>query len=120
MPGLIVHAEKASFPLPCITQASQQILFSAVALSPSLFNQAPESLKKAETREGKVNSFHPCSGSSRQRQVPGCALQRGATTEAPLHADPAAAGTARQGGYNSARGDCAFRSAGTGGFFFSL
>lgn len=60
MPGLIVHAEKASFPLPCITQASQQILVSAMALSHSLFNQTPESLKKAETREqAKRTPFTP-------------------------------------------------------------
>lgn len=77
MLGLVVHAEKASFRLPCMTQASQQILLSAVALSLSLFNQAPESLKKAEMRESKVNSHPPCSGCSIQKQVPGCALQRG-------------------------------------------
>lgn len=47
--------------------------------------------EKTEMRESKVNSLQPCSGSSTQRQVPGCALPRGATTGAPLHTDPAAA-----------------------------
>lgn len=74
MLGLIVHAEKASFRLPCMTQASQQILLPAVALF--LFNQAPESLKNADMRESKVNSCAPCSGCSTLRQVAGCALQR--------------------------------------------
>lgn len=76
MLGLIVHAEKASFRLPCMTQASQQILLSAVALSLSLFNHAPESLKNADMRESKVNSCAPCSACSTLRQVAGCALQR--------------------------------------------
>lgn len=120
MPGLILHAEKASFPLPCITQASQQILFSAMALSRSLFNQTPESLKKAETRErAKRTPFTPALAEALRGKCQAMPC-KGATAEAPLHADPAAAGTARQGGYDSARGDCAFRSAGTGGFFFSL
>lgn len=45
MPDLAVRAvEASSTSHPCIAQAPQQTLFSAVAPSPSLFNQAPESL----------------------------------------------------------------------------
>lgn len=96
MPGLIVHAEKASCPLCNPGTSTDPVLSSDFSSLPV----QPGTRKSEKGRDKRVQSelLHPYSGCGTQRQVPSCALQRGATTEAPVQANPAAAGTLSPGG----------------------